>query len=167
MTSPGPETESPPELHPEIEARFSDYYERTLAEAEARAVEAHLADCAPCRGAYEEFQEAVSALAGLHKMSAPQHFEHEVEETIRRRSAGRFFGRKAFGDRVPFELLALFVLGLGLVIFFLIRSSRTGSLRYDERPEQPHIAPGARDVVPHPGPKQRGISSQSSGQEGR
>ena len=165
MTGPERDMESPHAPHPEIEAQLSDYYEGTLADAQAREIEAHLAGCEPCRGAYEELERAVSALAGLHKMSAPQHFEHEVEETIRRRSAGRFFGRKAFGDRVPFELLAILALGVGLVIFFLIRSSQTGSLRYDTQPEQPRIAPGARDVVPHLEPEQRGISNQSSGQK--
>jgi hypothetical protein len=88
------------------------------------------------------------ALARLHKMSAPHGFAADVEETIRRRSAGRFFGRKAFGDRVPFEVLAIVVLVIGLAVFFLIRSSQTGSLRYEKQPEAPEIAPGARDVVP-------------------
>lgn len=148
MTGPGPDTKP----HPEIEAALSDYYEGTLDDAQKQEIETHLAGCEPCRAAYEELQETVAALSGLHKMSAPPSFEDEVQETIRRRSAGRFFGRKAFGDRVPFELLAILALVLGLVIFSLIRSSQTGSLRYDAPPEQPTIAPGARDVVPQIAP---------------
>lgn len=92
--------------------------------------------------------EYEQAMARLHRMSAPHTFADEVEDTIRRRSAGRFFGRKAFGDRVPFEVLAIVVLVIGLAVFFLIRSSQTGSLRYDNQPDPPTIAPGAKDVVP-------------------
>jgi hypothetical protein len=93
----------------------------------------------------EEYEQA---MARLHKMSAPHTFADDVEETIRRRSAGRFFGRKAFGDRVPFEILAIVALVVGLAVFWLIRSSQTGSLRYESPPEAPSIDPGARDVVP-------------------
>jgi hypothetical protein len=93
----------------------------------------------------EEYEQA---MAKLHKMSAPQSFADDVEESIRRRSAGRFFGRKAFGDRVPFEVLAIVALIVGLAVFLLIRSSQTGSQRYEPRPEAPHIEPGAKDVVP-------------------
>lgn len=157
MTEPGPDTTT----HPEIEAQLSDYYEGSLDAERMRDIEAHLAGCAPCRSAYEQLETMVGALSGLHKMSAPQHFESGVQETIRRRSAGRFFGRKAFGDRIPFELLAILVLVTGLIIFFLIRSSRTGSLRYDTPPAQPYIAPGARDVVPQVAPGERSASPQS------
>jgi type VI protein secretion system component VasF len=93
----------------------------------------------------EEYEQA---MAKLHKMSAPHTFADDVEETIRRRSAGRFFGRKAFGDRVPFEVLAIVALALGLAVFLLIRSSQTGSLRYETQPEAPSIDSRARDVVP-------------------
>lgn len=144
------DTESAGDEHEAIEAAFSDYYDRSLPDAERQRVEQHLAECEPCRSAYEDFKETVGALSGLHKMSAPQRFERSVEERINRRSGGRFFGRKAFGDRVPFELLAVIALILGLAIFFLIRSSGTGSLRYDTEPEKPHVAPGAREALPQP-----------------
>lgn len=138
-----------PEAHAEIEVEFTDLLEQTLSEERQREVEAHLASCEGCRLAYAEFRETVSALSGLHKMGAPQHFERDVEATIHRRSRGRFFGRKTFGDRVPFELIAVLVLVLGLLVFFLIWSSQTGSLRYEKPPEEPTIAPNAK--LPKPG----------------
>jgi predicted anti-sigma-YlaC factor YlaD len=140
-----------PEAHADFEVEFTDLLEQTLSEERRREVEAHLATCEGCRLAFEEYREAVSALSGLHKMGAPQHFEREVEATIHRRSRGRFFGRKTFGDRVPFELIAVLVLGLGLLVYFLIWSSQTGSLRYEKPPEEPKIAPDASKVVPRPG----------------
>jgi hypothetical protein len=89
-------------------------------------------------------------LSGLHRRPAPPDFGKDVTETIRRRSAGRFFGRKAFGDRVPFELLAIVALTIALVAWMLVRSSDTGSLRYQSPPETPELAPGAEEVVPKP-----------------
>lgn len=89
-------------------------------------------------------------LSGLHRMPAPTSFGKEVTETIRRRSAGRFFGRKAFGDRVPFELLAIVALTIALLAWLLVRASDTGSLRYQGTPETPEFAPGAEEVVPRP-----------------
>jgi anti-sigma factor RsiW len=136
--------------HPEIEAELSELIEKTLPAARQREIEEHLAGCEPCRMAHEELRDAMTALSGLHRMGAPQHFEREVEETIRRRSRGRFFGRKTFGDRVPLELIAVIVLAAGLGIFYLIWSSQTGSLRYEKPAQEPQIAPGARDVLPQP-----------------
>ncbi len=100
----------------------------------------------------DDFSDAdyEQAMAKLHRMSAPQAFSESVEDKIRKRSAGRFFGRKAFGDRVPFEVLAVLALVLGLVVFYLLWSSQTGSLRYEKNSKQPTIAPGAKDVVPTP-----------------
>jgi len=143
-------TETAGDEHEAIEAAFSDYYERSLSEAESQRVEQHLARCEDCQRAYQDFKETVGALSGLHKMSAPQRFEQSVEERIHRRSGGRFFGRKAFGDRVPYEVLAVIALIIGLAVFFLIRSSGTGSLRYDDEPEKPHVAPGAKEAMPQP-----------------
>lgn len=98
----------------------------------------------------EEIREQLSQLSGLNRMPAPPDFTKGLEKTIERRSAGRFFGRKAFGDRVPFEWLAVVALVIGLVIFALIRYSSTGSLKVDDKPSAPSIHPEARDVVPTP-----------------
>jgi hypothetical protein len=98
----------------------------------------------------DELRDQLSQLSGLNRMPAPPDFTKGLEKTIERRSAGRFFGRKAFGDRVPFEWLAVVALVLGLVIFGLIRYSSTGSLKVDQDPGAPTMHPEARDVVPTP-----------------
>ena len=97
----------------------------------------------------EEYRQTVSQLV---RVSAPTSFKHDVEETIRQRSGGRFFGRKAFGQRVPYEILAIIVLLIGLAAYYVLRSSTTGSLRYEENNSAPHMAPGAKDAVPQPTP---------------
>src|SRR5262245_2586086 len=115
--------------HEELEARLSDYLDDALGAEEKQALERHIEGCGDCRAAIAELRKTMNALAGLNRVAAPQHFDREVTETIRRRSAGRFFGRRALGDRVPFELLAILALALGLALYFFLRGSDTGSLR--------------------------------------
>lgn len=136
--------------HEAIEAQLDDYVDGNLSEEDRRALEEHLETCEACQASLEELREAVRALSGLHRMSKPQDFEQKVERTIERRSAGRFFGRKAFGDRVPFELLAIIALLLAVGIFLLYRYSGTGTLNLDGDTEKPKIEEGAKEVVPKP-----------------
>jgi anti-sigma factor RsiW len=142
---------SPSSSHDHFEARLSDYLDGLLGEKERQALEQHIDGCAECRETLAQLRETMNALSGLHRVSAPENFDREVAETIRRRSGGRFFGRKAWGDRVPFELLALLALGLGLALYFFLRRSDTGSLRpFDEGPDPPAIHEDAPNVVPRP-----------------
>lgn len=147
MSSDQPKTDE----HEEIEAKLSDYVEGSLPASEAAVVEEHLRGCAVCTEALAAVKDTVNALSGLHKIPAPPHFDRDVAETIRRRSGGRFFGRRAFGDRVPLELLAILALGLGLALYFLLRSSDTGSLRpFDRGSQRPESGDEAPDVAPRP-----------------
>ena len=144
-----PKTTDP--THQEIEALLVDYTEGTLGEADRARVDRHLETCEECRASVNDAGESLRALSGLKKQPAPQHFDREVAETIRRRSRGRFFGRRTLGDRVPLEILALVVLVIGLGLYFLLRRSDTGSLRPFERGrEAPAIHEDADDVVPRP-----------------
>src|SRR5262249_41249984 len=98
--------------HEAFEADFDDYNDHALPEARAREVEPHLASSARCKAEFERFRGTIGVLSGLHKMVAPPDLQDQVAETIHRRSAGRFFGRRAFGDRIPFELLAVVALAM-------------------------------------------------------
>lgn len=100
----------------------------------------------------KEDDEPIRALSGLHKMSAPQDFAEGVTRTIEERSAGRFFGRRAFGDRIPYELLAVLALALGLGVYLLMRYSDTGSAEVpvDQAGEIQPISPETREAIPKP-----------------
>jgi anti-sigma factor RsiW len=138
------------ERHEQVEGLLGDYAEGGLDEDGQRRVKEHLAECDACRADLAELEEAIRALSGLHKMSAPQDFDNKVAKTIERRSAGRFFGRKAFGDRIPFELLAVVALVLALAVFALLRTSATGTLDRKRGTPAPEIHEDAREVVPKP-----------------
>lgn len=141
----------PTPSHDDYEARLSELVDGTLPPDEQRSLEQHIEGCATCQQDVAELRKTVSALSGLHRVPAPQNFDQEVADTIRRRSQGRFFGRRTLGDRVPFELLALLALVLGLALYFFLRGSDTGSLRpFDREPEAPAIHEDAPNVVPRP-----------------
>lgn len=141
----------PSSRHDEFEARLSELADGTLAAEDRKAVEQHLEGCPTCRDDLAELRKTMDALSGLDRVAAPDNFDHEVAETIRRRSRGRFFGRRTLGDRVPFELLAVLALVLGLALYFFLRGSDTGSLRpFDREPDAPAIHEDAPNVVPRP-----------------
>lgn len=137
--------------HDEYEARLSELVDGSLPPEEQKALEQHIEGCAACKEDLAELRKTMSALSGLNRIPAPQNFDQEVADAIRRRSRGRFFGRRTLGDRVPFELLALVALVLGLALYFFLRGSDTGSLRpFDREPEAPAIHEDAPNVVPRP-----------------
>jgi anti-sigma factor RsiW len=141
----------PSSNHDQFEARLSELADGTLSDADRRAVEEHLESCPSCRSDLAELRKTMDALSGLHRVAAPENFDHEVAETIRRRSRGRFFGKRTLGDRVPFEILALLALALGVALYFFLRESDTGSLRpFDREPDAPAIHDDAPSVVPRP-----------------
>ena len=120
----------PAEPHVEFEEKFSDLHDGTLPESERDAVRAHLASCAACKAAYDEFEQTMSALTSMKgEPPAPETFTKGVEETIHRRSAGRFFGRKTLGDRVPFGVLLIIAMVVLVSAALVLWASMTGSLR--------------------------------------
>ena len=66
---------------------------------------------------------------GRDKAPAPDAFTDGVEQTIHRRSAGRFFGRHTFGDRVPFGWLVIVAMVVLIGVALVLWGSVTGSLK--------------------------------------
>ncbi len=132
-----------------LEAMLSDYVEGTLSSAERLELEAKLAADPALREQLEETREAHAALRSLNKTPAPDELGKKVEDLIHRRSAGRFFGRRAFGDRVPFGVLLIVALVALIALAVLLWSSSTGSLRL-ERKDAPRPPPEAHDAIRKP-----------------
>ena len=96
---------------------------------------------------FTEVSETRKHLSGLRKAHAPSSFAEDVAETINKRSAGRFFGRRTFGDRVPFGALLVVALAGLVVIGYILWSSSTGSLKVEH--DRDHPAPqGSAAVLP-------------------
>ena len=112
-----------------IIVEVSDYLDGALQGPEKAAVASKIEDDPEYKRVHAEMVETRNALSGLQKARAPSTFAADVTSTIHKRSAGRFFGRKTFGDRVPLlPLLIVAVLGL-VVVAYLMMTSETGSLK--------------------------------------
>jgi len=140
-------TAEEPPVDDEIISTLSDYLDGALAADRRADVEHKLATDAEWKRAHTELRETRDALSGLQKARAPDSFTQDVTATIHKRSAGRFFARRTFGDRVPFgALLVVAVLAL-VVIGYVMWSSQTGSLKVDPRARP---APSGSAVAPKP-----------------
>lgn len=141
-----PSEESESEFAVNVE-RFSEYYEGTLPAEKRSELERLIAQEERYTVAYADFEKTMEMLSGMHKMSAPMDFDKKVEDTICRRSGGRFFGRRAFGDRIPYEILAVVVMILAAFVYWMGRTSGTGGHKLHDDPT-PLIHEGAPDVMP-------------------
>jgi len=127
--------DTPPadEIDDEMIATLSDYFDGALPPDRKAEVDAKIASDDKWKQAHAELVETRKALSGLLKARAPETFTKDVTETIHKRSAGRFFGRKTFGDRVPFEALLVLAVLVLAVLGYMMWSSQTGSLKVDHK----------------------------------
>lgn len=130
-----------------LQALLSDYVDGTISAADRAEVERALAADPALRAEVEDLRGALPHLRKLDRAPAPAELGKTVEETIHRRSAGRFFARRTLGDRVPFGVLLIVALAALIVIVGLLWSSSTGSLKRDPAPTPP---PPPGGVAPRP-----------------
>ena len=134
----------------EIVAEVSDYLDGALAADRRAAVEAKLASDPDWQRAHKELLETRDALSGLQRARAPMSFDQDVTSTIHKRSAGRFFGRRTFGDRVPFGVLLVIALAILIPIAYVMWASPTGSLRRGPDPGSGAPPGSGQQLVPKP-----------------
>ena len=139
-------SDDPQEEDDEMIAKVSDYVDGLLSGADKDDVAKKIASDPAWKQTHDEMLETRKALSGLQKARAPGKFAEDVTSTIHKRSAGRFFGRRTFGDRVPLmPLVVIAVLGL-CAIAYLMWASQTGSLKVEHHEQ---AAPGsAVDLKP-------------------
>jgi anti-sigma factor RsiW len=136
----------------EIVAAVSDYLDGALPPDRRAEVAQKVGSDPAWKRAHDELSGAREALSGLQKARAPGSFDQEVTGAIHRRSAGRFFGRRALGDRVPFGVLLVIALALLIPIAYVLWSSSTGSLKRPGPEErEPAGEPrGSGQLLPRP-----------------
>jgi anti-sigma factor RsiW len=107
--------------HEAAQALFSDYLDGELAAAERAQVDAHLADCIPCRSELEDMKRTLAALRGAKVEAPPEvspEFMDELRSQIRTRSKGRFFGDKKRSYRV--EIASLVTLLVATTLYVIL-----------------------------------------------
>jgi anti-sigma factor RsiW len=121
---------------------ISDYLDGGLPAARKAEVEAKIAADAEWKRVHDELVETRNFLSGMQKARAPSTFAQDVTHTIHKRSAGRFFARRTFGDRVPFGVILAVAVVMLIAITIVWWSSSTGSLRVN------HDAHGSASTAP-------------------
>ena len=126
-----------------IIVKVSDYLEGALAGAERDEVAKKIESDPIWKQTHDEMVESRKMISGMRKAKAPETFTNDVTGTINKRSAGRFFGRKTLGDRVPFNVLLVVAIIALASVGYLMWASQTGSLKVEKKqaPEQLPPAP--------------------------
>jgi anti-sigma factor RsiW len=137
-------------LPDEILAAVSDYLDGALPQDRRAEVARKVASDPDWKRAHDEISATRDALSGLQKARAPERFDQEVTGTIHRRSAGRFFGRRTLGDRVPFGVLLVIALLVLVPIAYVLWSSTTGTLKRPPEHEPAGAERGSQHLLPKP-----------------
>ncbi|HEX5063491.1 MAG TPA: hypothetical protein VFV99_29140 [Kofleriaceae bacterium] len=130
-------SEADEDIDDEIVAKVSDYVDGKLTAAERAEVAKKIETDPVWKQTHDDMIENEKFMSGMQKarpVPAPASFTNDVTDTIHKRSAGRFFGRKTFGDRVPFNaILIVAIIALATVGYFMW-ASQTGSLKVEKKP---------------------------------
>lgn len=130
-------SEAEDDIDDAIVAKVSDYVDGLLTGAERDEVAKKIETDPAWKQTHDDMVENNKFISGMQKARpepAPASFTNEVTNTIHKRSAGRFFGRKTLGDRVPFNvLLIVAIIALATVGYFMW-ASQTGSLKVEKKP---------------------------------
>jgi len=109
---------------------FTQYHEEDLSDAELAELEEHLAECDECREEWETYRKTIDGVSGLFELAAPEDFTRSVEQKIRKRSRGRFFG-----DQRPKSMqfaVVSFILILLFILAYLVMTAATEIIILDE-----------------------------------
>lgn len=115
----------------DIIAKLSDYLDGEGSADERADIANKLETDDEWKRIHGELVETRKHLSGMQRARAPDAFAREVTSTIHKRSAGRFFARRTFGDRVPFGALLVVAVLVLAVVGYVMWSSQTGSLKVD------------------------------------
>lgn len=131
-----------PDVDDEVIIKVTDYLDGTLSPDERVEVEKKIATDPVWSATHDEMVDARKVISGMRKAKAPETFVEDVTATIHKRSAGAFFARRTFGDRVPFGVLLIVAFVAIAVVGFLMWSSPTGSLKVQDKrvtPKPPQL----------------------------
>jgi len=127
-------SEADNDIDEEIVAKVSDYLDGMLKGAERDDVAKKIETDPVWKQTHADMVENRKFMSGMRKAHAPKSFTDDITDTIHKRSQGRFFGRRTFGDRVPFNAILIVAIIALAAVGYLMWSSQTGSLKVDKKP---------------------------------
>lgn len=105
--------------HDQAKALFSGYHDGDLDEAALKELEVHLSTCSDCQIEWERFSAAVSEISGLLQMSPSVDVSSAVQQKIRRRSRGKFFGKQK-SNHTQFALVSFILILLFMMAYLML-----------------------------------------------
>jgi anti-sigma factor RsiW len=133
-------SEDDDDIDDEVVAKVSDYVDGLLKGTERDDVAKKIESDPVWKQTHADMVENKKFMSGMHKARAPATFTEDVTGTIHKRSAGRFFGRKTLGDKVPFNVIAVIAIVALAAVGYLMWASQTGSLKTEQK-QAPAPAP--------------------------
>jgi anti-sigma factor RsiW len=109
--------------HDRAKDLFTQYHEGDLGDEDLAELERHLEGCEECRAEWETYRKTIDGVSGLFELTAPDGFTRAVEQKIRKRSRGRFFG-----EQRPFSMwfaIVSFILILLFILAYLVMTYST------------------------------------------
>jgi anti-sigma factor RsiW len=116
--------------HDRAKEFFTRLHEGDLTDEERADLERHLDECEQCRSEWESYRLTVNEVSGLLQALPPEAFTHSVQQKIRKRSRGRFFG-----EQRPFSIwfaVVSFILILLFMLAYLVMTAATEIQILDE-----------------------------------
>jgi anti-sigma factor RsiW len=127
--------------HDRAKELFTRLHEGDLADEERAELERHLDECEKCRAEWDIYRITVDEVSGLLQALPPADFSRSVQQKIRKRSRGRFFGEQRpfsiWFAVVSFILIVLFV----LAYLVLTASTEIQIVGESEEPDEGASAP--------------------------
>lgn len=120
--------------HDRAKDLFTQYHDGDLSDEDLAELERHLEGCDECREEWETFRKTIDGVSGLFELTAPDGFTRAVEQKIKKRSRGRFFG-----DQRPFSMqfaVVSFILILLFILAYLVMTAATEIIILDQSQEQ-------------------------------
>jgi anti-sigma factor RsiW len=126
--------------HDRAREAFTRLHEGELSDEEREQLERHLDECEECSTEWDSYRRTVDEVSGLLQTALPPDFARSVEQKIKKRSRGRFFG-----EQRPFSMqfaMVSFILILLFILAYLVLTAATEIIILDkaQQPvEQPSV----------------------------
>lgn len=138
--------------HDRAQSMFTGYHDGELAPADVTALEAHLADCHECALAWQGYKAAVEEVSGLLKVAPAPDFSKRVQQTIGRRSRGRFFSEQSDNSGMGVALVSVILVLVFALLYIIVAGAEVQvvPLPSDEPSSPDTTGAGAEDALSPP-----------------
>ena len=112
----------------DIEQTFDEYIDGVLPFDERKAFEKRLEEEPSLKQAFDLFKKSRNALFELGLSNSSNQIKEKVVQSIHKKSGGRFFGKKTFGEKIPIGWIVVLILFVLVLLALTFNKSEFGGL---------------------------------------